>query len=72
MAKFLLQAGESAMLNMFLQEFKEKIINQRGHEFWLLLVKGRHTAYNVTEKWIQLSWSGPAVTEGWGMGIFPR
>lgn len=42
LAKFLLQAGESAMLNMFLQEFKEKIINQRGHEFWLLLVKGRH------------------------------
>ena len=45
LAKFLLQAGESAMLNMFLQEFKEKIINQRGHEFWLLLVKGRH--YNL-------------------------
>lgn len=28
------------MLNKFLQEMKEKMINQRGHEFWLLLSKG--------------------------------
>ncbi len=28
------------MLNKFLQELKEKIINQRGHEFWLLLSRG--------------------------------
>lgn len=44
-----IKAGESAMLNMFLQEFKEKIINQRGHEFWLLLVKEKVTLITQTE-----------------------
>ena len=37
---FCFKAGESEMLNKFLHEMKEKIINQRGHEFWLLLSKG--------------------------------
>lgn len=44
-----IKAGESAMLNIFLQEMKEKIINQRGHEFWLLLVKERVTLITQDE-----------------------
>jgi len=34
-----LKAGESMMFNTFIQETKERLINQRGHEFWLLMVK---------------------------------
>ena len=29
------------MFNTFIQETKERLINQRGHEFWLLMVKGK-------------------------------
>ena len=38
---FLCKAGESMMFNTFIQETKERLINQRGHEFWLLMVKGK-------------------------------
>ncbi|KAJ7388679.1 X-ray repair cross-complementing protein 5 [Desmophyllum pertusum] len=44
-----IKAGESGMLNTFLQEIKEKIINQRGHEFWLLLSKEQVTLVSQTE-----------------------
>ena len=37
---FLFQAGEALMFNDFLQQTKTKLLNQRGHGFWLLLVKG--------------------------------
>ena len=44
---FPLQAGESEMFNNFLQELKGKIINQRGHDFWLLIRKGK-LSYSVS------------------------
>ncbi|KAL9961622.1 hypothetical protein ACROYT_G030604 [Oculina patagonica] len=44
-----IKAGESEMLNKFLQELKEKIINQRGHEFWLLLSREQVTLISQTE-----------------------
>ncbi|KAK3699754.1 hypothetical protein QZH41_015603, partial [Actinostola sp. cb2023] len=34
-----IKAGESQMFNDFLRDLKSKILNQRGHGFWLLLVK---------------------------------
>ena len=34
-------------------------------------MKIAYTVYIVTEKWKQLSWLGPAVTEGQGDGDFP-
>ncbi|XP_068705465.1 X-ray repair cross-complementing protein 5-like [Montipora foliosa] len=34
-----IKAGESAMFNTFLRDMKERIMNQRGHEFWVLVVK---------------------------------
>ena len=37
----------------------------------MALVKIAYTVYIVTEKWKQLSWLGPAVTEGRGDGDFP-
>lgn len=44
-----IKAGESVMFNTFLQELKEKIINQRGHEFWLLLLKEEVTLISQSE-----------------------
>ena len=29
------------MFNTFLRDMKERMMNQRGHEFWVLVVKGK-------------------------------
>ena len=45
---FRYKAGESMMFNTFIQETKERLINQRGHEFWLLMVKGKMQSITVS------------------------
>ncbi|XP_031552940.1 X-ray repair cross-complementing protein 5-like isoform X2 [Actinia tenebrosa] len=44
-----IKAGEAEMFNDFLRDLKSKIFNQRGHGFWLRLVKDHLTLINKDE-----------------------